>query len=153
MDPAMLARVKRLALVSAFALGGIFVLAVSTLDADPAINAALAAGWLLMPLLLIASLRARALRYLLVVPSTLVSLGLLGIVITALPDNGIARAGWVLITIGVLLGGMLGIWFWFRLLPVPPSLNDPFSRGRWTLIGTHVVMIVVGLVLVIAGSV
>ena len=152
MDPAMLARVKRLALVSSIALGGIFVLAVATVDAHPAIDGALAAGWVLMPSLLVASLRRRGYRYLLVVPSALVSLGLLGIVFTAPPDSSIATAGWLLTTVGVLLGGLLGIWFWFRLLPVPETLDDPFSPGRWTLIGTHVTLIVVGLVLVIAGS-
>jgi hypothetical protein len=53
----------------------------------------------------------------------------------------------VLVTAGVLLGGVLGLWFWYRLLPVPAALDDPFSRGRWTLIAVHVSLIVVGLVL------
>jgi hypothetical protein len=42
---------------------------------------------------------------------------------------------------------LLGLWFWYRLLPVPASLDDPFSPGRWTLIAVHIAAIVVGVVL------
>ena len=64
------------------------------------------------------------------------------------PEGQVARAGWVLITTGVFLGGILGAWFWFRWLPVPAALADPFSRGRWALIAIHVCLIVFGLALV-----
>jgi hypothetical protein len=50
-------------------------------------------------------------------------------------------------TAGVLFGGVLGIWFWMRLLPVPPALDDPFSRGRWAMIAIHIALIVAGLAL------
>jgi hypothetical protein len=33
------------------------------------------------------------------------------------------------------------------VLPVPAALDDPFSPGRWTLIGIHIAMIVLGLML------
>jgi hypothetical protein len=42
----------------------------------------------------------------------------------------------------------LGAWFWFRWLPVPRSLHNPFAPGRWVLIGVHVGMIIVGIGLV-----
>ena len=53
----------------------------------------------------------------------------------------------MLVTAGILLGSVLGLWFWYRLLPVPSALDDPFSPGRWTLIGIHIAMIVLGLML------
>jgi hypothetical protein len=52
-------------------------------------------------------------------------------------------------TAGVLFGGMLGVWFWFRWLPVPRGLHEPFSRARWGLIGVHVSLIVAGIGLVL----
>ena len=148
----MIGRVKRLAVVSSVALGVIFVLAVTQLEASPVINFMLAAGWVLMPTLLVASVRRPKLRYLLIAPSTLVSSALVLINLRALPDNDVSRAGWHLITGGILLGGLLGIWFWFRWLPVPRTLTEPFSPARWTLIGIHVAMILVGLALVIVAS-
>ena len=151
-DPAMLGRVTRLALVSSIALGLIFILAVTTLEISLAIGIALATGWILMPVLLAVSLRRSAVRYLLVVPSALVSLGLLVIVVTGLPDDGAALVGWLLVTGGVLLGGLLGIWFWFRLIPVPAMFDDPFSKSRWTLIGAHITMIVIGLAFIAAAA-
>jgi hypothetical protein len=51
------------------------------------------------------------------------------------------------VTAGILLGSLLGLWFWYRLLPVPASLDDPFSPGRWTLVTAHIALIVVGLAL------
>ena len=48
---------------------------------------------------------------------------------------------------GILLGSVLGLWFWYRVLPVPAALDDPFSPGRWTLIGIHIALIVLGLML------
>lgn len=147
--PMILRRVKRLAIVSTFALGVIFTLAVTRLEARPVIELSLAAGWVLMPTLLLASMRRPKLRYLLIAPSTLVGTALLLICLTVLPTGGVARAGWLLVTGGILFGGLLGIWFWFRLIPVPRCLDEPFSPARWTLIGIHIAMILVGLLLVI----
>ncbi len=122
-------------------------LAVATLDAPPAVIAALIGGWVLMPAILVASLRQPRFRYGLVVPASLVSLGLLAIVIGWLPAGGAAATGWVLLTAGVWLGGALGLWLWYRLAPVPAALDDPFSSGRWALVGLHVGLIVLGFVL------
>lgn len=142
------ARVRRLAGISSIALGVVFGLAVAGPVDAPYVRLALALGWFLMPTILYASLWRPALRYLLVVPATLVSLGLLAIVAIALPPGVVASAGWVLVTAGVLVGGSLGLWLWYRLLPVPQDLDDPFSFGRWALIGLHVGLVVTGLALV-----
>jgi hypothetical protein len=61
-----------------------------------------------------------------------------------LPTDRVAAAGWLLMTGGVALGGGLGLWLWYRLLPVPASLDDPFSCGRWALVALHVGLIVAG---------
>ncbi len=141
-------RVARLAVTSALVLPLIWLLSAATLRANALIGAGLAAGWLLMPSILGLSLRRPRLRYALIVPSFFVSVALLAICLTALPDDHVASAGWLLMTGGVLLGGVLGIWFWFRWMPVPARLRDPFSTGRWALIVAHVSLIVAGLVLV-----
>lgn len=149
-DPRVVGRVKRLALVSAVMLGVIWALAVDTLVSPYLVGALLFAGWLLMPVTLVASLYAEAARYWLALPSTLVSLGLLLVVLTKLPSDPMAAAGWVLMLAGVALGGGMGLWLWFRVLPVPRSLDDPLSHGRWALIGAHVALVVAGAVLVAA---
>jgi hypothetical protein len=149
-DPRFAPRVKRLALTSMVALGIIWALAVMTLQAPPLVDGSLAAGWVLMPATLFASLARPRLRYALVAPASLVGFSLLAISIAWLPAGVLPTLGWMLMTAGVTLGGMLGSWFWFRLLPVPPSLDDPYSPGRWALIGIHVAMIVLGIAL--AGS-
>ncbi|MEO7294925.1 MAG: hypothetical protein ABIZ57_02180 [Candidatus Limnocylindria bacterium] len=138
-------RVRRLALTATVALGLIWALAVTTLDAPRVIGFALAAGWLSMPTILLASLGRPLLRYALVLPSTLVGLPLLAISAAWLPSNAVAASGWLLMTAGILMGGMLGLWFWYRLIPVPPQMDDPFSSGRLALIGAHVALIVTGL--------
>jgi hypothetical protein len=143
-DPRFARRVRRLALVASVALGVIWALAVSTLAASPLVEISLAAGWILMPTVLAASLALPALRYALVVPATLVSGGLLAICAWWLPAAPIPATGWVLMTAGIALGGLLGLWFWFRLLPVPDALHDPFAPGRIMLIKAHVGLIVVG---------
>lgn len=140
-------RVRRLAATAVVALGAIWWLAAATLDAPAAVGAALMLGWALMPTVLAASLARPFLRYALVVPASLVSVGLLAICVAWLPPQPIAAAGWVSITVGVLLGGVGGVWFWFRLLPVPSALDEPFSSGRLALIGLHVALIVAGIVL------
>ena len=145
-------RVKRLAGTSAVALGLVWVLATTTLGTPPVVDFALFSGWILMPTVLVLGLRRPAIRYWLVVPSTLVSLALLAISMAWLPPEPVAATGWLLTTAGVLLGGVMGAWFWFRVVPVPTSLDDPSATGRWAFIVVHVALITTGLLLVIAGS-
>jgi hypothetical protein len=140
-------RVRRLAFTAMVALGVVCALAVVTLPAPPAVDLALLVGWLLMPAILFASLADARWRYALVIPSSLVGFALLAICAVWLPDTAIASAGWLLVTAGILIGAVLGLWFWYRLLPVPALLDDPFSPGRWTLIAVHVALIVVGVAL------
>lgn len=109
----------------------------------------LAAGWLLMPTLLFASIDRPKLRSLLTLPATLVAAGLV-IVATGGEGDSMFIAGWWTITAGVLFGGGLGAWFWYRWMPIPKALDDPFSVGRMALITFHVTLILVGIGLVIA---
>jgi hypothetical protein len=143
-DPRIRRRVRRLAAVSAVALGLIWGLAVTTTAGPAWVTVALFAGWLLMPTVLLASLRDTRLRYGLAVPSVLVSMGLLAIVVGPSPGD-LAALGWLLILVGVLLGGLMGLWFWFRVAPVPVALDAPDSAGRWAIIAVHVGLIVVGI--------
>jgi hypothetical protein len=145
-------RVLRLALVSLVALGLVWALASTTLETPPAVEAVLALGWVLMPVCLLWSVVAPQARYLLVVPASLVTGGLLAISVWWLPGSAVAATGWLLVTAGVALGGLLGLWLWFRVAPVPASLDDPYRRGRWGLIGIHVALIVVGWILAAAAS-
>ena len=148
-DPRFGVRVIRLAATSVVALGLIWGFQLATLNTPALVGICLAVGWALMPVLLIASLRWPVARYGLALPSTLVGVGLVAICLTALPPEwGAARVGWLMTTSGVLVGGALGLWFWFRLAPVPRFLDDPFSPGRWLLVGIHIVLIVVGLALI-----
>lgn len=137
-------RVRRLAIVSAIALGLIWALVLATLDAPPALGAVFFAGWLLMPATLLASVPHPRLRYLLVLPASLVSLGLLAVCLGWLPVEPAVAAGWLSMTAGVALGGGLGLWFWYRVLPVPARFDDPFSTGRWALVGSHVALVIIG---------
>jgi len=146
-DPGFERRIRRLAIVSAVALGLILVLVVTSLEAPVALGAVFAAGWFLMPSTLVASLARPRLRYALVAPASLVSIGLLGVCIGWPPADPLVAAGWLLMAAGVALGGGLGLWLWYRLLPVPAALHDPFSTGRWALIGVHVGLVVTGFVL------
>jgi hypothetical protein len=147
-DPAFSRRIVRLARTSVVALGYILLLWAVTLETATIVGLILALGWIQMPTILWLSLRVPKLRYALIVPSSLVSVALLAICLTALPDDPVARVGWISITVGILLGGLLGMWFWFRWAPVPAQLDHPFSPGRWTLVGVHIAMIVAGLILV-----
>lgn len=147
-DPAFARRIIRLARVSSIALGLVWLLATVTLDVHPGVGASLALGWLLMPSILFLSLRRPRLRYALAIPSTLVAVPLLIICVSNLPEGQVARSGWLLLTAGILSGGVLGVWFWFRWLPVPGWLHAPFSPSRWALVGLHVALVVSGLVLV-----
>ena len=150
-DRRMAGRVRRLARTAAVALGIIWWLAVSTLEAPPIIGASLLLGWASMPAILVMSLRRPRLRYALVLPSSLVGVPLLGITALFLPASAVAAAGWLLMTAGILLGSALGLWFWYRVLPVPRALDDPFSAGRIALIGVHVALIVAGAALASTG--
>ena len=150
-DRRMAGRVRRLARTAAVALGIIWWLAVSTLEAPPMVGASLLLGWASMPAILVMSLRRPRLRYALVLPSSLVGVPLLGITALFLPASAVAAAGWLLMTAGILLGGALGLWFWYRVLPVPRALDDPFSAGRIALIGVHVALIVAGAALASTG--
>jgi hypothetical protein len=147
-DAAFRSRVVRLIGVSSVALGLIWLLWERTLETAGWVGLALAVGWFLMPALLALSLRWPLLRYGLVAPATLVSLGLLAIIFRSLPDDRLAATGWVLLTAGVLLGGTLGMWFWFRMAPVPDVLDRPFGRGRWVLVAAHNALIVAGAVMI-----
>jgi hypothetical protein len=153
LDVAFAARVRRLAAVSAVALGGLLLLWLRTAEAPAAFAALLGGGWLTMPLVLLASLRRPRLRYALVLPSTFVSVPVgaaaVGLVSTVSPA---AQAGWALVACGVALGAVMGAWFWFRLLPVPRALDDPFSAARWALVVTHVALIVAGAAVVAAAA-
>jgi hypothetical protein len=146
-DRAFAWRIRRLGLVSLVALGVIWGLAVTTLDAPLIVDGALLAGWALMPAILFASLKRPILRYGLTLPATLVTLGLLAIVVAWLPASPTVAVGWVLMLLGVGLGGGMGLWLWYRLLPVPAVLAQPFSPARWLLIGVHVALIVIGVLL------
>jgi hypothetical protein len=150
-DRRMAGRVRRLARTAAVALGIIWWLAVSTLEAPPMVGASLLLGWASMPAILVMSLRRPRLRYALVLPSSLVGVPLLGISALFLPASAVAAAGWLLMTAGILLGSALGLWFWYRVLPVPRALDDPFSAGRIALIGVHVALIVAGAALASTG--
>lgn len=144
-------RLRRLVVVSALALGVISLLAIATTDTGSIGLTLLVAGWAMMPMLLIAGLRRPVWRYSLILPATSVSAGLVGVILS-LDEPSAARTGWWLITTGVVLGGSLGSWFWYRWLPVPRALEAPFSRGRWALVATHVALIVAGAALVAAGD-
>jgi hypothetical protein len=149
-DRRIAGRVMRLSAVSAAALAVIAWMAIHSLDAPPPIGMALVAGWLLMPTTLLASLLWPRLRFALVIPSSLVGGGLLVAMVGWLPNDPLAAAGWLLVTAGILMGGGLGLWFWYRVLPVPLALDDPLAPGRWGLIGVHALLVVTGLALVAA---
>lgn len=147
-DGRFTARIRRLVVISAVALGAIALLAWASIDAPWPVEAALVTGWLTMPLVLAAGVARPFLRYLLVIPAGLVSAALVAVVIAYLPAGALAIAGWLLITAGVLAGGTLGMWFWYRWLPVPAGCEDPFGRDRLALIALHAGLVVIGMVLV-----
>ena len=148
-DPRFAGRVRRQALVGAVTLGLTWLLAVASEPIGPLSQWLLLLGWPLTVAVLLLSLRQPRLRYLGAVPGTLVSTGLFLISFNSGIDQPEA-AGWWLITAGIVLGVGLSVWFWFRWLPVPAALNDPFSPGRWALIGLHATLVVAGLIVVSA---
>lgn len=141
-------RVGRLVVVSAVALGVITVLAIVGTDAPVWVIATLAAGWVLMPLLLGASLMVPRLRYGLALPAVLVLVGLVAICAAWPPTAWFAVAGWWVTTGGVAMGSTLGTWFWYRMLPVPARLDDPYAPARLRLIAIHAGLVVIGISLV-----
>jgi hypothetical protein len=148
-DPQFGRRIKRLVAVSAIALG-LITLFVATVADDPGWlpPTLMAGGWVLMPTILAYSLRRPSLRYLLALPAGAVSAALV-LVSVRFADPGWATAGWWMMTAGVLMGGSLGMWFWYRLAPIPQALDRPFSPGRWALVATHIGLISVGWLLVL----
>lgn len=141
-------RIRRLVAVSAVALGLIFWLAVR--DGAPWwVLAPIGAGWFLMPTFLAASLSKPSMRYLLVIPAATVGMGL---IVMALTTDGSDQAGWVLMTFGILSGGTLGLWFWYRWLPVPRLFDDPFGWPRLILLAGHVGLMLYGFGLLLTST-
>ena len=149
-DPVFAGRVRRLVAVSAVALGVVTYLAAATSDAPGWVVALLASGWLSMPMILAGSLRQPWLRYGLVAPAGLVSAGLVCLCLGWLPQAPSAAAGWLLLTAGVLLGGTLGVWFWYRLAPVPAALEAPFGVPRLALVAVHTGLVALGVALIVS---
>lgn len=149
-DPGFAGRVRRLVAVSGVALGVITFLAATTTDAPLWVLAMLGSGWLLMPTILAGSLGRPKLRYGLVAPAGLVGAGLIALCLGWLPDVPTAAVGWLLVTAGVLLGGILGSWFWYRLVPVPAAIAAPFGFPRLALIAVHTALVVLGAALILS---
>lgn len=141
-------RIRRLTVVSAVALGVITGLAVAA-DAPNVSIVLLTTGWVLMPVILAASLKRPTLRYALILPASVVTVGLVGVLASV---DGMARLGWALITVGILLGGTLGMWFWYRLVPVPYALSDPYGMPRIALVALHIGLVLSGVVIVITST-
>ena len=146
-DPGFVKRVNRLVAISATALGLIFFLAVATTDAGWMAYGLLLTGWVSMPTLLARSVTRPAWRYLLTIPASLTTVG---VMIVALGYDGsvLATLGWWSIAAGLGVGGTLGAWFWYRWMPVPRIFDRPFSAGRWALIATHAGLVLLGVGLV-----
>jgi hypothetical protein len=149
-DPGFAPRVRRLVAVSTVALGVVTYLAATTTGAPLWILTMLATGWLMMPIILAGSLRRPKLRYGLVAPAGLVGGGLTCLCLGWLPDDPTTAVGWTLVTAGVLLGGTLGSWFWYRLAPVPAAMEPPFSVARLALIAVHTGLVVLGVALILS---
>ncbi len=143
------ARVRRLSVVSSVALGVLVWLAVGD-DASPVVVTMLVAGWVLMPAILRASLRRPKLRYGLAAPALLVAVALTVFCLTDIPDDTLAAAGWWTVTASIWFGATLGTWLWFRWLPVPDALDDPFGTLRLVLVAIHVAAALVGIGLVLS---
>ena len=145
-DPAFTRRVRRLVWISSIALGVITLLAVRD-DASAWVIVLMLVGWLLMPVLLHLSIDNPRLRRGLLVPGTSFTLGGLGMAVATV---GALSVGWWLIAAGLMLGGTQGVWFWFRWMPVPGHLDDPFAWPRLGVVGVHVALLLVGIAVVAA---
>jgi len=151
-DPSFERRIRRLIVISAVALGLVCLLACTTAEERNIWLLLLIAGWISMPVLLAASLKRPAFRYLLTLPTAAVTTGLLGVAL-GFTGSSVGRLGWWLMTAGVSAGGTLGAWFWYRWAPVPRALDRPFSTGRWALIAIHAGLVAIGGGLVVLGAV
>ena len=129
-DPRFRGRVRRLAITSGVAL--------------------LLGGWPAMFTVLTLSLARPSIRRLVVVPAVIVTTALIGICLLELPSSALARAGWLALTAGILMGGGMGAWFWYRWIPVPRTLHDPYAPSRLALIAAHVGLVVGGIALILA---
>lgn len=143
-DPLFAHRIRRLVWISSVALGVLTLLAMRTEALGWSI-AMLAAGWVLMPTILALSLRRPKVRYGLIIPASLVTVGLLGPVSVS---TGASLVGWVMILAGILVGGTLGMWFWYRWLPAPRGFDDPYGAKRMVLIGVHIGLVLFGVAIV-----
>jgi hypothetical protein len=137
-------RVRRLVAISAVALGVITWLAWRS-DGPSWSIVLLAAGWVLMPTVLAISLRRPLARYALVIPASLVIVGLWGMVTTA---TGTELLGWSLVLAGILFGGTLGMVFWYRWVSIPRRFNDPFGPARIALVAVHIGLVLAGAAIV-----
>jgi hypothetical protein len=144
-DPLFARRVRRLVVVSAVALGLIAWLAIRSGGPRAAV-VLLVLGWAIMPAVLAASLSRPRLRYALVLPATLVTLGLVGMVLST---GGAEMIGWILVTLGIAIGGSLGMWLWYRWFPVPYVLDDPYGVPRLMLLSVHIVLVISGVVVIV----
>lgn len=141
-DPAyarLRGRVVRLAAVSVVALGVIFALGVEA-DEGALATVALATGWVLMPCVLLLSLRVPGLKFGLAIPASLVSLATGWLALRTFP-----APGWPLLSAGILMGAVMGAWFWFRWAPIPAPLLDHNGPARITLLAVHVALVVLGI--------
>jgi hypothetical protein len=143
-DPLFARRVRRLVVVSAVALGLIAWLAIRSGGPRAAV-VLLVLGWAIMPAVLAASLSRPRMRYALVLPATLATLGLVGMVLST---GGAEMIGWMLITVGIAVGGCLGMWLWYRWFPVPYVLDDPYGTPRLMLLSIHIILVISGAVVV-----
>lgn len=143
----MTGRVRRLASTSAWALGIIWLLWALTVREGLVEGAALAAGWVLMPLVLWASLRRPSLRPALILPAGLVIGAVAALALGPVLD-GPARLGWLALLAGLVVGGVQGAWLWFGWFPVPAGFRDPFAAVRLRLITAHITLVVGGMALV-----
>jgi hypothetical protein len=103
-----------------------------------------------MPTVLGLSLTRSSIRRLVAAPALMVTAALIGICLWELPRSGLARAGWFALTAGILMGGGMGVWLWYRWIPVPRAFDDPYARARSTLIAVHVALVVGGTALILA---
>ncbi|MFO7699617.1 MAG: hypothetical protein R6W79_03295 [Acidimicrobiia bacterium] len=138
-------RVRRLVVVSAVALGLISWLAIRSGGPRAAV-VLLVLGWAIMPAVLAASLSRPRMRYALVLPATLATLGLVGMVLST---DSAEMIGWVLVTLGIAVGGFLGMWLWYRWFPVPYVLDDPYGVPRLMLLSVHIVLVISGVVVIV----
>jgi hypothetical protein len=150
-DARFVGRIRRLGVVSLVAPGLIWWLALTRLTVPQPLLVALFTGWLLMPAVLFTSISFPTIRLLLIVPAALITAPVFAIVAGWLPGQPGPALGWILLAGGLLLGAVLGGWFWFRWAPVPDALMNPFAPARGRLIAIHVALICVGWVLAALG--